>query len=905
MAGNVGMEHLIAVVNKLQDAFSQAGIPLNLDLPQIAVVGSQSAGKSSVLENFVGRDFLPRGSGIVTRRPLVLQLINSKSEYAEFLHAKGRAFTDFDAVRKEIEDDTDRVAGKDKNINKSPINLRVYSPNVLNLTLIDLPGMTRVALPGQPNNIADQIRNMIMDFITNENCLILAVTPANMDLANSDALKIAKEVDPQGARTIGVITKLDLMDDGTNAKDILENRSLPLRRGYVGVVNRSQKDINGRKDIRAAMQSERAFFLGHQAYRHMADRMGTPYLQKKLNEQLTNNIRDTLPMVRNNIQSELLTLEKEVADYKGATPNDPALKTKILLQLMNRFAQDLVSNIEGSGKVNVKELSGGARINRIFHERFPFELVKIEFDEKRLRREIHFAIKNKRGVRLGLFTPDEAFDVIVKDQIKRLETPTMKVVEMVINELLDVIRKSSHKMERYPLLQEHCDRLTCAYVRRCEQAVKDQLMLSINVHHTYMNTNHEDFIGFQGAQQQAESRVQQKKLTNQVIRKGFLSIHTGGLRGSREYWFVLTSEFFMWFKDDEEKERKNMVSLEGLKLRDVESRFSSKPKPSFQLFNESGRNVFKDYKTVDLTASNLEEAESWKASFLRAGVYPEKDQDEEDDARGEISIDPVLERQVETIRHLVDSYLKIIFKIHKDLVPKTVMHLMVNKLKIFVEELLLPELYATGDMNQMMAESELERDRREQNLRMYHAMKEALTIIKDISSSNMTGPGQTARPQSMNGFQSNNQVGNTNTVNASGFGGSGQNYGGSNFGSNQNFGGSSYGGGQPNYGGGQPNYGGSNQPNYGGSSFGGNQPQNLGGSNFGRQNVGGGGSAFQSQNQGSFGSSNFGGTDNTSGGNFGVILKPTPAARPVIGPPPGRNAPSRPSIPPRKGEPWQ
>ncbi|KAA3675249.1 dynamin GTPase [Paragonimus westermani] len=231
MAGNAGMEQLIPLVNRLQDAFSSLGLPLNLDLPQIAVVGSQSAGKSSVLENFVGRDFLPRGSGIVTRRPLVLQLINSRSEYAEFLHLKNKQFTNFEEVRKEIESETDRLTGCNKGISNVSINLRVYSPNVLNLTLIDLPGMTKVPVGDQPPDIEMQIRSMILEFITQENCLILAVTPANSDLANSDALKLAKEVDPQGLRTIGVITKLDLMDQGTDAREVLENRLLPLRRG--------------------------------------------------------------------------------------------------------------------------------------------------------------------------------------------------------------------------------------------------------------------------------------------------------------------------------------------------------------------------------------------------------------------------------------------------------------------------------------------------------------------------------------------------------------------------------------------------------------------------------------------------------------------------------------------------
>jgi hypothetical protein len=72
---------------------------------------------------------LPRGNGIVTRRPLILQLINGPNEYGEFLHCKGKKFMDFPAIRKEIEDETDRVTGSNKGISNLPINLRVYSPH--------------------------------------------------------------------------------------------------------------------------------------------------------------------------------------------------------------------------------------------------------------------------------------------------------------------------------------------------------------------------------------------------------------------------------------------------------------------------------------------------------------------------------------------------------------------------------------------------------------------------------------------------------------------------------------------------------------------------------------------------------------------------------------------------------
>uniref|UniRef100_A0A8D3DFS9 Dynamin-2 n=1 Tax=Scophthalmus maximus TaxID=52904 RepID=A0A8D3DFS9_SCOMX len=712
--GNRGMEDLIPLINKLQDAFSSIGQSCNLDLPQIAVVGGQSAGKSSVLENFVGRDFLPRGSGIVTRRPLILQLVNNKAEYAEFLHCKGKKFVDFEEVRAEIEAETDRITGSNKGISPIPINLRVYSPNVLNLTLIDLPGMTKVAVGDQPHDIEHQIREMLMQFITKESCLILAVTPANTDLANSDALKIAKEVDPQG---------------------------------YIGVVNRSQKDIDGKKDIRAALAAERKFFLSHPAYRHIAERMGTPHLQKTLNQQLTNHIRDTLPGLRSKLQSQLLSLEKEVEEYKNFRPDDPTRKTKALLQMVQQFGVDFEKCIEGSGdQVDTNELSGGAKINRLFHERFPFELVKIVFDEKELRREISHAIKNVHGVRTGLFTPDLAFEAIVKKQIVKLKTPCLKCIDMVIQELINTVRQCTNKLNSYPRLREETERIVTTHVREREGKTKDQVLLLIDIELSYINTNHEDFIGFANAQQRNTAANKKRAIPNQgeilVIRKGWLTLNISIMKGgSKEYWFVLTAESLSWYKDEEEKEKKYMLPLDNLKLRDVEKGFMS-TKHIFAIFNTEQRNVYKDLRQVELACDSQEDVDSWKASLLRAGVYPEKDQTENEDAApaDTFSMDPQLERQVETIRNLVDSYIGIINKSIRDLVPKTIMHLMINSAKDFIHSELLAYLYSSGDQNSLMEESADQAQRRDEMLRMYHALKESLVIIGDISANTITTP---------------------------------------------------------------------------------------------------------------------------------------------------------------------
>uniref|UniRef100_A0A672PBG7 dynamin GTPase n=1 Tax=Sinocyclocheilus grahami TaxID=75366 RepID=A0A672PBG7_SINGR len=693
--GNRGMEDLIPLVNRMQDAFSAIGQNADLDLPQIAVVGGQSAGKSSVLENFVGRDFLPRGSGIVTRRPLVLQLINCPTEYAEFLHCKGKKFTDFDEVRQEIEAETDRATGQNKGISPVPINLRVYSPNVLNLTL-----------QKQTNKALTSVYSVCCR--SDRACALMRL-----------CLRVRA-----GLRTIGVITKLDLMDEGTDAREILENKLLPLRRGYIGVVNRSQKDIDGKKDINAAMAAERKFFLSHPGYRHLADRMGTPFLQKTLNQQLTNHIRDTLPALRTKLQSQLLSIEKEVEEYKNFRPDDPSRKTKALLQMVQQFSVDFEKRIEGSGdQIDTYELSGGARINRIFHERFPFELVKV------------------REQATGLFTPDMAFETIVKRQIGKIKEPCQKCVDMVISELVSTVRQCTKKLAQYPMLREEMERIVTQHIRDRESRTKQQVLLLIDIELAYMNTNHEDFIGFANAQQRSSQMNKKKAAGNQVIRKGWLTINNIGIMkgGAKEYWFVLTAESLSWYKDDEEKEKKYMLQVDNLKFRDVEKGFMSS-KHIFALFNTEQRNVYKDYRQLELACESQEDVDGWKASFLRAGVYPERSDAGDENGSDSFmhSMDPQLERQVETIRNLVDSYMSIVNKTVRDLMPKTIMHLMISNTKEFINAELLAQLYSCGDQNTLMEESAEQAQRRDEMLRMYHALREALNIIGDISTTTIS-----------------------------------------------------------------------------------------------------------------------------------------------------------------------
>merc|ERR1711936_1272317 len=354
------------------------------------------------------------------------------------------------------------------------------------------------------------------------------------------------------------------------------------------------------------------------------------------------------------------------------------------------------------------------------------------------------------GIRVGLFTPDMAFEAIVKKQIGRLREPATKIAGLVAEELHLITKDATKKMNRYPRLREETERIITTYIREKEARCKDQIVMLIDSELAYMNTNHEDFIGFANAQSTTQNAEKTgRKLGNQVIRKGYMSIHNLGIMkgGSRDYWFVLTSESLSWFKDEEEKDKKYMLPLDQLKLRDIESTFMTR-RHMFAIYNPEGRNVFKDFKTLDLSCESADDVDSWKASFLRAGVYPEKSsssmngENEETSSKDNSlgSVDPQLERQVETIRNLVDSYMKIVTKTCRDLVPKSIMYLMINDVKQFINAELLAQLYATGDTQNMMEESADEAIKREEMLRQYHACKEAIKIIGDVSMATVSVP---------------------------------------------------------------------------------------------------------------------------------------------------------------------
>ncbi|GMP43801.1 hypothetical protein CsSME_00013021 [Camellia sinensis var. sinensis] len=491
------MENLISLVNKLQRACTALGdhgeesaLPTLWDaLPSIAVVGGQSSGKSSVLESVVGKDFLPRGSGIVTRRPLVLQLhrIDEGREYAEFMHLPKKKFTDFAAVRKEIADETDRETGRSKQISTVPIYLSIYSPNVVNLTLIDLPGLTKVAIDGQSESIVQDIENMVQSYIEKPNCIILAISPANQDLATSDAIKISREVDPKGERTFGVLTKIDLMDKGTDAVEILEGKSYKLQFPWIGVVNRSQADINKNADMISARRREREYFSSTPEYQHLSHRMGSEHLGKVLSKHLEHVIKSRIPGLQSLISKSIIELETELSRLGKPVATDAGGKLYMTMEICRVFDGIFKEHLDGTR-------AGGDKIYSIFDSQLPAALKRLQFDKHLSLDNVRKLITEADGYQPHLIAPEQGYRRLIESTLVTIKGPAEAAVDAVHAILKELVHKSigetmassQTELKQYPTLRVEVANAACEALERMKEESKKATLQLVEMEYSYL-----------------------------------------------------------------------------------------------------------------------------------------------------------------------------------------------------------------------------------------------------------------------------------------------------------------------------------------------------------------------------------------------------------------------------------
>ncbi|KAH6648871.1 dynamin family protein [Truncatella angustata] len=346
---------------EIRNILSKVGQASTLNLPSIVVIGSQSSGKSSVLESIVGHEFLPKGLNMVTRRPIELTLINtpgSKAEYGEFPDLGLGKVSDFSSIQRTLTELNQAVSDAEC-VSDDPIRLSISSPHVPDLSLIDLPGYIQVVGQNQPLELKQKISELCDKYIQAPN-VILAISAADVDLANSTALRASRRVDPRGERTIGVVTKMDLVDP-VRGMSILTDKQYPLRLGYVGVVSRVPAASGGlfRKGggnlTTAITKNENAYFSAHPLeFGSDAEvSVGTSTLRKKLMHVLEQTMSASLQATSDAIQQEL---EEATYEFKVQYNDRPLSAESYLAESLDAFKHSFKQFAGEFGRPQMHEL---------------------------------------------------------------------------------------------------------------------------------------------------------------------------------------------------------------------------------------------------------------------------------------------------------------------------------------------------------------------------------------------------------------------------------------------------------------------------------------------------------------------------------------------------------------------
>lgn len=802
------MDRLIPVVNRLQEVFTRCGVAASpiCDLPQVVVVGSQSSGKSSVLEAIIGKDFLPRGSGVVTRRPLLIQLVKvaprgkraaedpqdgedasrSRDEdqgkfvgsvgggalalsswigagdgrkrstsadsqaptrpsekeadfepvfWVEFLHRPGEKFVSIPKIRDEIQAETDRAAGTNKRLVPSALIIKVFSSDVVDLTLIDLPGITKVPVGDQPPDIERLVRAMVNSYIENKHSIILAVHPANADLATSDALQMARVADPQGARTLGVITKLDLMDSGTNALDMLNGRVIPLRRGYIGVVNRSQAALDKEQTIAEARDAERFYFKSNPVYAPYGDRMGSAFLASTLSGMLMEHIRDTLPEIRVKITSHLSRVQEQLQSLGPVMSDSSDHQAASLLNLLTRYAGEFSNALDGRSSAATEELTGGARISFIFHSKFGQDVENMDPFESLAMEDIRTALRNATGHRTPLFIPESAFELLVKRQLSRFLEPSLACVDLVYDELTRLAESiETPELMRFSRLRESVSETTLRLLKGRKEPTLDMVRNLVEMELGYINTWHPNFVGGKRAltavveqyqQQQHRQEEQQsssKSMSGMAGQNGLAAAPLFGSQGARD------QHQDAWVE-------KNLLGQSATPPRGNPGGSHGAPRVAnnnarhytrvgSRAFNGGGALADGSQTGQSDGNSPLEQATK---SFERLLTVPAHIRvgNEEPIAEAE-------RQELAIMRMLIESYFDIVRKNLQDAIPKAVVTFLVNKTKESLQTTLVTKLYKPENVATLMKEGSASAQRRKDLTAVTEMLSEALAVINEV-----------------------------------------------------------------------------------------------------------------------------------------------------------------------------
>ena len=512
---------ILSVGSILQSIFQEGRD--SIEIPKIVTVGSQSSGKSSLLNGILSFDLLPTGKNMVTRTPLHLELIpkENSENIAEFGKYIGGSWEVSDSlsfslpnpteseqkkILSTIEKITIDIVGNNSNISDIPIHLKIYSKNIPNLTLIDLPGLTMVACTdrGQPKDIKEKIKALIGKYIKSESTIILAVMPARTDIEADIALDLIKNYDPNGERTVGVLTKVDLMNDNTDVIDYLKgnvSKDLQLSYGYYAVRNRTTNETKTMSVI-DGFKIEKEYFKKHPSYGRLLDdsRLGIPNMTKSISNILVGKIKESLPYVLGQINNKLQKINDELIELGTTLPEGKESKHALVHSLVNYFNKNFVSTIEERGK----SINTGRNIKDIFvnyrntlDSLNPFNNYEDNIDY------ISECIRNCEGNHMTFPSPpievlEKCLTDINKEPIMILLEPSKKCCKDICSELISLVDEllKTKRLCRFPnLVKKIRNEITTEIITRNIQITNNKIEELIKVEENYIWTDDEIFRG--------------------------------------------------------------------------------------------------------------------------------------------------------------------------------------------------------------------------------------------------------------------------------------------------------------------------------------------------------------------------------------------------------------------------
>ncbi|XP_009779141.1 dynamin-related protein 4C-like [Nicotiana tabacum] len=440
---------LLDCVDKLRHLnIMQEGI----QLPTIVVVGDQSSGKSSVLESLAGIS-LPRGQGICTRVPLIMRLQNDSNITTTNLRLEYNEKSlpvDEAGIADAIILATDEIAGHGKGISNNPLTLVVKKNGVPDLTMVDLPGITRVPVQGQPEDIYEQISDIIMKYIAPQESIILNVLSATVDFPTCESIRMSQKVDKTGERTLAVVTKADKAPEGLLEKVTADEVNIGL--GYVCVRNRI-----GNESYEEARSDEARLFSTHPLLSKIDKSMvGIPVLAQKLVRIQASIISKCLPEIVGKINDKLTA---NVAELNRL----PQHLTSVA-EALTAFMRILSSSKESLKKVLLrgefdeypeeKEMHCTARLVEML-DQYSIDLHSKNFEKKGdfLMEEI-MALEETKGIGLPNFLPRAVFLNVLQKKVSEIAGTPEEFVGRLWNYVERIVIKVlMYHCDNYPQLQ--------------------------------------------------------------------------------------------------------------------------------------------------------------------------------------------------------------------------------------------------------------------------------------------------------------------------------------------------------------------------------------------------------------------------------------------------------------------